>query len=518
MTSIHTLVLITVVTMFITKWLFPEGVPPPSDTEAIQPRPLHTFREYLERNAPPQHLTIEKDESSSPLLEKHDASTAQDDLLHEALLHIPISKILELKKKQMRAASPLYSGSIARRSFAWTVLLAYLIFVYGGIYYSVYFITDNSTHIATTVSTTLKEAYSGVAEAYDSVMNPPNTQEAADSMLELYELLADMGYYDRLIIAHPPHLSPSVNKTLAAELNMSPAAISLMESLPYLNIASNTDQSVLNWDAGSYGHEFILYSLFADLRDSSSLIDSRDPYYLGPEGEAYIDPDHVALSMPGEEGAILIVDARTGRMWTFNMMGNLDPDTSSLPDNSNYASKSEYSPLQYPSRPARDALRSYINRFKTLEWLPGGGYNGTFEGDSLATLYRENGWGTSSFSTSSFLASRTQWFIDDEARQEAERPFEDVTNLARNIGYYLDALYRRQKELASIDAGATKASDGKEYMDVEGRRKELEEEIKLYNEEMPKTQAKLEAAREMVRGIDPAVRKAREERIARYGY
>jgi hypothetical protein len=45
---------------------------------------------------------------------------------------------------------------------------------------------------------------SSVADAYHTYINPTKPQEIVDLMTEFYELLADMGYYERSIIYQPP--------------------------------------------------------------------------------------------------------------------------------------------------------------------------------------------------------------------------------------------------------------------------------------------------------------------------
>lgn len=492
----------------ISKWLFPDAEGGALDREAIGT--LLGWREYIGGRTTPKTTTLEKeDEPDAPLLEQHDAEV-QDEYLNEAIRHIPLNTILEIKRKQIRANSPLYAGTITRRAFAWTVLFAYLIFIYGALYYFAYFVADNSTHIVDIVSSSITNAYTDLADAYNHATYPAKQQEVADLMTELYELLADMGYYDRSLIAQPPHTNPGINKTLAAELQFSQAAIEMMKMLPYLNI--DHSRTVFNWDAGSYGNEFILYGIFADMRKDSDLTNSRDPYYIGPEEESYIDPNHVALSGGGEEGALLMVDAQSMQMWTFQMSGNMDPDTQNTPD---ISIDSAFSPLQYPSRPARDVLRSYITRVKSLEWMPGGQYNGSWGGDEVARLYRKNGWGHESFNVSNFLFDRTQWLLTEEKREEAEKPFEKVRDLDRSLGYLLDNIKRSQKEIAAIDAGK---GDKERYPDMPKRRAELVQQALEASTRVPVKQAELETAREKLGDVDPAIRKAREDRIAKYGW
>ena len=62
------------------------------------------------------------------------------------------------------------------------------------------------------------------------------------------------------------------------------------------------------------------------------------------------------------------------RLWTvYQLDGNADPtllgETQEWIGNRN-------SLEQYPSRPAAEALSDYISRFRSLEWFPGGLYDG----------------------------------------------------------------------------------------------------------------------------------------------
>lgn len=88
-------------------------------------------------------------------------------------------------------------------------------------------------------------------------------------------------------------------------------------------------------------------------------------------------------------------------------------------------SKNPNSLDNYPSRLARDALRDYMQKFRDLEWIPGGLVNETWDGDNYVRLYRDNGW-PSNFDPEAFLSARPKWEEDDEARRSAEQPFEEA--------------------------------------------------------------------------------------------
>jgi hypothetical protein len=303
--------------MLLSKWLFPGAESNPHAENAI------LFSKFHERLglAPTLPTPAKGEESDVSLLSDYDASTA-DEHLSEAIRHVPITAILALKKKQLRENSPLYSGPPAKRAFAWVVLLGYLTVIYVGIFYFFYFLSDNTTTLLDVFKSGASNAYTGLADVYQGITDPATPQQVADIMTEFYELLAEMGYYDASIIARPPHVNPSINKTLAAELKFSKAAIDMMEMLPYLNINGNT--SIFNWEVGSYGQEFLLRGLFADMRNDEDLQTSRDPYIMGVEVDKgpdeeegpYILPDHVLLSLVGEEGTMMVLNVQNSECRT----------------------------------------------------------------------------------------------------------------------------------------------------------------------------------------------------------
>jgi hypothetical protein len=96
---------------------------------------------------------------------------------------------------------------------------------------------------------------SSAADAYHTYINPTKPREIVDLMTEFYELLADIGYYERSIINQPPHLNLSINQTLAAELWFSKRAVQMMEMLPYLNMKG---EEPFMWQHGAGSNEFFL--------------------------------------------------------------------------------------------------------------------------------------------------------------------------------------------------------------------------------------------------------------------
>jgi hypothetical protein len=168
----------------------------------------------------------------------------------------------------------------------------------------------------------------------------------------------------------------------------------------------------------------------------------------------------------------------------------------------------------YPSRLARTALRAYMQKFMDLEWMPGGLRIGTWTGDEYARLYREKGW-PSSFNRSAFNIARTQWEKDDAVREEAEAPLEKVKQLEANLKGNLDNIAWRQKQIGEVDAGKELPQF---QTDRDAYRQSILDEIQTSMEYLPEIQKQLEAARAISREVDPLVKKAREDRIDKYGY
>ncbi len=102
------------------------------------------------------------------------------------------------------------------------------------------------------------------------------------------------------------------------------------------------------------------------------------------------------------------------KLWTIDQeSGNAD---FALKDMEKQVSKNENSLDNYPSRPVKDALRDYMQKFRSLEWIPGGLQNETWNADNYARLYRENGW-PSNFDREAFLTASANWEDEDEARR-----------------------------------------------------------------------------------------------------
>jgi hypothetical protein len=381
-----------------------------------------------------------------------------------------------------------------------------------------------------------------LGESYRHLTNPESSHEIAEIVTEMYELLADMGYYDRSVIGRPPH-TMGINRTLAIELGYSPEAIETMELLPYLNFPA--EEFPLTWMEGE-GSEFILEGAFTDLRSDEALKMCRDPMgvfmhedssrVFNEDEEPYMHSEYICFSSLGVNGmgAILVLDVKNCRfrrtlmipahltnmpavkLWTVdNEFGNVDPALKDLPPNNdlNWMSLD-----QYPSRSAREALRDYIQRFRTLQWLPGGYHNGSWEGDKYGRLYRENGW-PDNFNRSGLMVSRKQWEDDESERRNAELPLDRISHLEWDLKSTMEAVEKTNKEIGDVDAGKEIPDDQPDRpIDREKYREEKLHRVNELVKKLPRIQDDLEAARIEAVLLDPKVKKARLDRIAKYGY
>jgi hypothetical protein len=122
-------------------------------------------------------------------------------------------------------------------------------------------------------------------------------QEVVFLITGLYTLLEKMRYLKPGAIQHAPHSTP-VNTHLTTLMGLTPSAITLLNSLPYVvnslgpfrNLAGNLEMSATNWRAYRYNNEFLLTTRLADMRDEEMLRRSRDPWY-GDYGPAPKDED-----------------------------------------------------------------------------------------------------------------------------------------------------------------------------------------------------------------------------------
>ncbi|KAI9837972.1 MAG: hypothetical protein M1819_006126 [Sarea resinae] len=214
--------------------------------------------------------------------------------------------------------------------------------------------------------------------------------EIAGLMGEWYELLAKMRYFSPSEIAYPPHVSPAINTSLAAELGMGRQAVSLLQLLPYMGCCRGED-----WP-------LICSGSFADFRDDDDLVRSRDPMFNGHEDYTsgwdletgpYMRPWHVALNQMGNHGAVLLLNTRTKHK-------ELKTHWKNPSKNANYFD-------HLPGRRPMDALRDYIARLRRLEWLPGGIEQGWDEYDDLRALYLSHGW-PDAFDSEAFAVAKLE--------------------------------------------------------------------------------------------------------------
>ncbi|KAH9891446.1 hypothetical protein F4778DRAFT_751613 [Xylariomycetidae sp. FL2044] len=249
---------------------------------------------------------------------------------------------------------------------------------------------------------------------YDEVYpeNPKDhIREVADLMTEWYNLFIDMRYINAEDVAFPPHRHLPIDLTKPAALGLTKDVVDLYQMLPYY-----LEQP--NWNYGSDHGEFLMWGEFLkDMRgpDADWWKTAGDPFYAiedmspwdspsdsakdGPakdwddEDGPYMRPWFATLTDCGNHGSIMVLDTKTNRMWFIDQLGGTnDPQlkqTSQSPRETQNMNDLE----QYPSRPAPVFLRDMINRFKTLEWIPGGLYEPRekYYG-SFKALYKECGW------------------------------------------------------------------------------------------------------------------------------
>lgn len=201
-------------------------------------------------------------------------------------------------------------------------------------------------------------------------------------------------------------------------------------------------------------------------------------------------------------------------MWTVDTeFGNTDPALRD-PETPDY-SGNWISPEKHPSRLGRDALRDYTVKFRALEWIPGGLYSGSWEGDQYARMYRENGW-ENTFNLQAFNIARIAWEANDSKRYDEEEPFRKVQHLEFDLTRTLDFIQKTQKEIK--DLGAGKEIELPNQPDREVYRQKLAGKVQESIEKLPEIQKNLEIAREVLKKVDPELNKAREERVSKYGY
>jgi hypothetical protein len=357
----------------------------------------------------------------------------------------------------------------------------------------------------------------------------PDMLEVSSLLGDLYELLVDMTYFDRSSnpIDYPPH-GPSrrVNTTLATQLGLHPLAIQLLQSLPYLS-----ERTVgTNWGYGAGDMELLLNGAFADFRDDDSLERSRDPLYAGvnpldknvgwdEEHGQYMKPWYIPLNQLGNHGVVLILNLKNNHLWVIDQeSGDADPALLDIPTRE---MQNKNSLDMYPSRPARDVLRDFIKKFKDLEWIPGGLSDGSHEYEHYKRLYLEHGW-PNTFDATAFNISRMAWEEAEEERYSAEHPFREVKTLEYwwsegqrcDVSCRLDQL---EKDNARPEWHGQFADPKGGKIVYEARKKELKEQLATEPKRRAELLKQLEEAKARLREVPEEVRKARADRLRKYG-
>jgi hypothetical protein len=373
---------------------------------------------------------------------------------------------------------------------------------------------------------TKRVVYPSYEPHYQGTLSP-EMREVSSLLGDLYELLVDMTYLDRLSkpIDYPPHNPPrNINTTLATQLGIHHLAVQLLETFPYFSGYKTS------WAHGAGDLEFLLYGAFADFRDDGFLEESRDPLYAGvdpldksvgwdDEYGQYMYPWHIALNRLGNHGVVLILNLKNNHLWVIDQeSGCADP---ALRDVEIKPTWNKNSLEQYPSRPARDVLKDFMKLFRNLDWIPGGLVYGTHEYEHYKRLYLENGW-PDQFDATAFNSSRIAWEEAEEAQYSAEEPFREVKKFESWLrgGQRCDVRCRIQQMEADNSRpewhGQFADPNGGKIM-YESRKKELEEELAAEPERTAELEKQLKEAKARVLKVPEDVRRSRVERLQKYG-
>lgn len=255
--------------------------------------------------------------------------------------------------------------------------------------------------------------------------------EAADLLLDIYQILVDMRYLDPFGIIRGPHNMTALEPEFD-ELDIDPSIRYLYSILPYVDI-----------DAAGNTH-FLRDGVFADFRDPYQIQESRDPFYMSPsDGDfndkdgPYMRPWYTPLTQLGNHGSVIVYDARRHLIWIIDQEGwwttdlalqDIEPkDVETLNQNSFE---------HIPSRPAGEVLRDIAQWYRNLYIVPGGGENSWEEWDHykmpLRDLYIANGW-PDRFDADAFEISQARVFSRSVAQEFADRPLSEVARLEEAI-------------------------------------------------------------------------------------
>ncbi|CAD6582303.1 MAG: hypothetical protein ASARMPRED_000927 [Alectoria sarmentosa] len=344
-------------------------------------------------------------------------------------------------------------------------------------------------------------------------------QQLSTLMGDFYQLLAKMQYLDldQGTIDYPPYTDPekSINTILATQLGLTPEAIQLLQRLPYVAAPAR-------WNHGAGDEEFILYGCFADFRKDGELEESRDPLYAGvdPKDESvgwededgqYMRPWYVPLSRLGNHGVVLILNMKNRHLWVIDQEGGCsDPGLSDVDWNEDLVNKNSLD--RYPSRPATEVLRDLMQKFISLEWIPGGIHHG-YQHHHYKRLYFAHGW-PDSFNGPAFNAARQVWEDEESAQYSAERPFQDVDRLELWTQIPTIASQLARCEADNVNpAWHAQFQGGSGSIPYESRKAELLARLPGEQQRRQELLRELEQARRDVEGVSGEVRRRREERL-----
>ncbi|KAJ7498134.1 hypothetical protein B0H11DRAFT_833178 [Mycena galericulata] len=145
-----------------------------------------------------------------------------------------------------------------------------------------------------------------------------NPDDIVSLITQLYELLIDMGHWPEGSLRYPPHTDPPVNDELAVQLGYAPAAISLMQRLPYLAPGPNYDEE-------SY---IIGRTRCADYTSDDDVREGRRPYpYQYLLGCPDLDPWLLPFMLPERDGWHVMLDTRLGVVRAYNCERSPRDDT-----------------------------------------------------------------------------------------------------------------------------------------------------------------------------------------------
>ncbi|TVY89859.1 hypothetical protein LAWI1_G005419 [Lachnellula willkommii] len=89
---------------------------------------------------------------------------------------------------------------LKRTALAFFILCIWFYFVFTVSFYLFSFLGNHYDHTLDVLKNTASKTYGGITDTYQSITNPATREEVVDLMTELYELLAEMGYYDAAMI------------------------------------------------------------------------------------------------------------------------------------------------------------------------------------------------------------------------------------------------------------------------------------------------------------------------------